>query len=82
MSLVPAALVSPMGIGKEEDPLTPPGIRNCSWEAKRRGSFHLFVLLQEEKLFPSGHLLGRLALTQWEGAAQSRLLQRVADLPT
>lgn len=61
MRLVPAALVSLMGTGKEEDPPDTPGIRNCSWQAKRRGSFHLFILPQKEKLFPSGHLFWALS---------------------
>ena len=49
---------------------------------KEEGSFHLFALPQEEKLYPPGRLLVRLALTQWEGAAQSRVLQRVSDRPS
>lgn len=81
VSLVPATLVSPMGIGKEEDSPTPQESGVAAGK-QRGGEFPPLCPASGEKTFPPGRLFVPLALTQGEGAKQSQVLQRVSDLPS
>lgn len=81
MRLVPAALVSLMGTGKEEDPPTPQESGIAAGRQRGGGVSTSLSCLRRKNFSLLAIFFGRLALTQWQGAAQSRVLQRVADLP-